>query len=368
MRNKNLTDRSTTVGDSLDSTMQHARPLGKPNNLRVEPDDEKSENELSESMKSATFNQTHTITNGKFRPTQSPTINRNSLRSNDEDGLKTLKTGVLDRTARLNKNADDLGKTNNRLPSLEKVPARGTRFDRSSPKRQDSDDEEKSSSDEQRPPFRKKPEPPVPERNERKRPSPSPSPPPVRKPSPIARRRNDSGSEDDKPKRPSPVKTSQSETLNRKARPQKQSDDDDEEDSDEEEEEESPRKSSRQTKPPPPTVARRGSLPQTRSGMTTSLPRDGNQTIGSRPVDGVRGSFRTTATKTLAKPAASNQSIDSTKKETPPASEPGFFRRLFGAKPTPPPTPAPEKKTTPPATTTTPAAAANANSRTCSIM
>jgi hypothetical protein len=381
MRNKNLTDRSTIVGDSLDSTMQHARPLGKPNNLRVESDDEKSDKELSESLKSATFNQTHTITNGRFRPTQSPSLNRTSFRSNDDDGLKSLKTGALDRTARLNKETDDLTKTNNRLPSLEKVPlrnprldrtsppttrkkkdfdddddddddkspARKTRFDQSSPKKQDSDDEEKSSSDEQRASFRKKLEPPTPVR---KHPSPSPSPPPVRKPSPVSRRRNNSDSESDKPKRLSPVKTPASETLNRKARPQKRSDDDDEEEEDEEEE--SPRKSGRQTKQPPPTVARRGSLPPTRSGAPISMSRDGNQTIGSRPVDGVRGSFRGPATKTLAKPNASNPTTDSTKKETPPAPQPSFFARIFGAKPTPPPTPAP-----PPA---------NPNSRTCSIM
>ena len=364
MRNKNLADRSTTITDSMDLTMQHARPLGKANTLRVEPDDgDKSDKELSESLKSATFNQTHTITNGRFRPTQSPTLNRTSFRANDDES-KPFKVGVLDRTARLNKDPEDLSKTNTRLPSLdktpgrnvrsdlsnspitrkrqdsddEKSPARDTRFDRASPRKKPQSDEDKSSSDEKPTPFRKKPEPSTPLRVERK-------------PSPVSRRRNNSDSESDKPRRSSPLKPSMSETLNRKARPRKSSEDDDDDD----EEEASPRRSGKQ---PPPTVARRGSLPpQTRSGASTSTSRDGNQTIGSRPVDGVRGSFRGPATKTLAKPPASTTSNDSTKKE----AQPGFFSRLFGSKSTPPP-PAPPP---PPPPATTPA---NANSRTCSIM
>jgi hypothetical protein len=347
MRNKNLADRSTTVGDSMDTTLQHVRPLGKSNNLRIEADDDKSDKELSESLKSATFNQTHTIANGKFRPTQSPTLNRSSFRSTNDD-LKPIKTGALDRTVRLNKDSDDLTKPNNRFPAIDKSPGGNTRFDRSSPpttrKQQDSDDD-RSSSEEQARGFKKKPEPPPPTRNERKA-------------SPLSRRRNDSESDDNKSKRPSPVKTSASETLNRKTRLTEQSDEDEEEE--DEEEEENPRFSSRQNKKqPPPTAARRSSLPhQTNSGASISSTRDGNQTIGSKPVDGVRGSFRSQATKTLAKPNTSTQNTDSTKKEATPAPQPGFFRRIFGSKPASPPPPPP-----PPTT-----ASANPNSRTCSIM
>jgi hypothetical protein len=337
----------------MDSTIQNVRPLGK-SNLRVESDDDKSEKELSESLKSATFNQTHTITNGKFRPTQSPSLNRTNFHSNDDD-LKPLKTGALDRTARL----DDLTKTNNRLPSIEKSPKPATRFDRtnspSTRKKQDSD-EDKSSSEERSRSFKKKPQ--------------QLSPPPIRnerKASPITRRKDDSESDENKYKRSSPVrKAPMSETLTRKTTRQRQLSDEDEEE-EEEEEEEKPKVSSRQSKqPPPPTVARRSSLPhQTRAGASISTPRDGNQTIGSRPVDGVRGSFRAPATKTLAKPTTTTSNTDSTKKETQPTQQPGFFQRLFGSKSTPPPPPpAPQP---PPPKTTTPAAA-NTTSRACSIM
>ena len=381
-RTENLTNRSIPTGDSMDSTRQHARPLGHANkNLRVESDDDKSDKELSESLKSATFNQTHTISNGKFLPTQSPSLNRTSFRGNDDDS-KPLRTGALDRTARLNRDPEDLGKTSNRLPSLEKSPARNARPDRAhSPvgrKRQDSDDEkpfarnnrfdrkspspvrkkqasddDKSASEGESRSWRKKPEPftSTPARVERK-------------PSPLARHQRNSDSEDDRRKRAPPGKAPMSETLNRKSRLQKRSedDDDDDDDQDDDDEKSSPRKSSRPVKQPPPPVARRGSLPpQTRPGASGSTPRDGNQTIGSRPVDGVRGSFRAPATKTLAKPTSSEQTNDSAKKETP-APQPGFFARLFGSKSTPPPPPPPP----PPAQTTPPAA--NANSRTCSVM
>jgi hypothetical protein len=145
-----------------------------------------------------------------------------------------------------------------------------------------------------------------------------------------------------------------SETLNRKTRQSIPSDEDEDQEEEEDEEEDNPRLSSRQTRqkqqPPPPTAARRSSLPpQTRSGAPSSSTRDGNQTIGSKPADGVRGSFRSQATKTLAKPTN-----DATKKETPPAQQPGFFSRLFGPKSTPPPPPPPT--------------ATNTNSRACSIM
>lgn len=362
MRSKNLANRSIPVSDSMDSTVQHARPLGQTNNnLRIESDDDKSEKELSESLKSATFNQTHTITNGRFRPTQSPSLNRTSLRGNDDDS-RLLKTGALDRTARLNKDPDDLSKTGNRLPALnnsridrdrspavrqrqdsddDRSPARGTRFDRPSPvaaRKKQVSDEEKSSSDAEPKSWKKKPDPvtSTPARTERKR-----SPVQPAAPSPISARK------DTKPSPP----------ARRQLASESENDDDDQDE--EEEEEPSPRKSNRSTKPPPPIVARRGSLPQTRPERSGSTPRDGNQTIGSRPVDGVRGSFRGPATKTLAKPTSSEQANDSTKKETP-APQPGFFARLFGSKSTPPPPPPP-----PPPAAATPA---NPNSRTCSVM
>ncbi len=388
LRNQTLTNRSNQIGDSIDTTIQNVRPLGKSNNLRVESDDDdKSEKELSESLKSATFNQTHTITNGKFRPTQTPSLNRTSLRSNDDD-LKPLRTGALDRTAPLNKDIDDIRKTTNRLPSNERSPVRNTRFDETNPpssrKKRDSDDD-KSSSEEQPKSFKKKPEQasPSPTRNIRKPEQVSPpptrnirkpeqvSPTPARnisKTSPISRPKDDSESDDNAYRRSSSLKAPRSETLNQKTPQRKQSDEDEEEDEeedDDDDEEETPRSSNRQKKQPPPTVARRSSLPhQSRSGAPTSTSRDGNQTIGSRPVDGVRGSFRGPATKTLAKPTTTTPSTDSTKKETPAAQQPGFFSRLFGSKSTPP-TPTPP--TPPPPATTTPAAA-NTSSRACSIM
>ncbi|CAF1274011.1 unnamed protein product [Rotaria sordida] len=359
-RIKTIAGRSHTVGDSTDTTLHHVRPLGAANHLRVESDDDKSDKELSASLKSATFNQTHTITNGKFLPTQSPSLNRTSFRSNDSD-LKPLKTGALDHTVRLSKDLDDSIKTNNRFSSSDKSPIRNTRFDRTSPqplkKKQDSD-EDKSSSDEPKKPFTKKPErlsPPI--RNDRKT-------------SPIARRRDDSESDDNKFKRPSPIKTPISETLNRKPRSRHRSDEEEEEEEEEKEEEEDEdedeedknRPSNRRNKQqPPPTVARRSSLPpQTRSGVPTSSTRDGNQTIGARPVDGVRGSFRSQATKTLAKPNTTTTNTDTTKKETPPAQQPGFFARIFGSKSTP--------TSSPPASQPAKTPAVVTNSRTCSIM
>jgi hypothetical protein len=158
-----------------------------------------------------------------------------------------------------------------------------------------------------------------------------------------------------------------SENLNRKSRGRAQSDDeeDEEEDDDDDDNDDDDRSSSHRNKQkPPPTVTRRSSLPsQTRPGPVNSSSRDGNQTIGSRPVDGVRGSMRGPATKTLAKPTTNT---DSTKKEAPPAEQPGFFARLFGIKstPPPPPKPAPAPAPAPPAAEP----ATNTNSRTCSIM
>ncbi|CAF4830875.1 unnamed protein product, partial [Rotaria magnacalcarata] len=81
--------RASAAGDSIDATLRQTKPTGITNHLRVEADDDKSDKELSESLKSYTFNQTHTITNGKFRPAQSPALNRTNLHSNDGD-LKPL--------------------------------------------------------------------------------------------------------------------------------------------------------------------------------------------------------------------------------------------------------------------------------------
>ncbi|CAF0861292.1 unnamed protein product [Rotaria sp. Silwood1] len=357
MRHKTKADLANKVGDSIDTKLHHVRPLGASNHLRVESDDDdKSDKELSASMKSATFNQTHTVTNGAFRPTQSPSLNRTSLRPNDGN-YQPLRTGALDRTVHLNKDTDDSIKTNNRFPPIDKSPIRNTRLERTSPpplRRKQDSDEDKSSSEEPAKSFTKKPEQSSPQlRNERKN-------------SPISRRRDDSESDDNRFKRSPPTKAPMSEALNRKARSHHRSDDEEEEDEEDEDEEDSRRLSSRSNKQqPPPTVARRSSLPpQTRSGAPISSARDGNQTIGSKPSDGVRGSFRSQANKTLAKPNTTTSNTDTTKKETPPAQQPGFFARLFGSKSTPtssppPPPPPPQPAKTP---------ATNTSSRTCSIM
>ncbi|CAF3654089.1 unnamed protein product [Rotaria socialis] len=430
MRNKNMFDRSSAAGDSIDTTLRQTKPPGITNHLRVEADEDKSDKELSESSKSYTFNQTHTLTNGKFRPAQSPGLNRTSLHSNDGDSkplktgvldrtarlnqdvddlkplktgaldrtvrlnqdaddlkpiktgafdrtvrlnqdtndLKPLKTGALDRTVRLSQDVDDLKTPNNRFSSNDKSPVRNTRFEQTNPqpvrKKQDSE-EEKSSSDEPTPSrsFAKKPE----------RQS-----PPIksdRRTSPVSRRRDDSDSDDNRLKRPSPIKAPMSETLNRKSRPQNRSnnddndedddddDDDDDNDDEEEDDDDNQRLSSRHTrKQPPPTAARRSSLPQqSRSGAPMSSARDGNQTIGGKPVDGTRASFRGPATKTLAKPNTTTSNADTSKKQTSPAEQPGFFARLFGSKSSsnPPPPPQPAKAPTP---------GTNTNSRACSII
>ncbi|CAF4428898.1 unnamed protein product, partial [Adineta steineri] len=156
-----------------------------------------------------------------------------------DDDSKPLKTGVLDRTARLNKDTDDLNKTNNRLPALDKSPLRNTRFDQSSPQTLS---KKKSDSDEDKPPIRntrfdksnqqilkkKKSESDEDKSSSEEQPSKSftkksdRSSPPLRndrKPSPITRRKNNSESDEDKKvKRSSPpTKTPMSETLNRKS-------------------------------------------------------------------------------------------------------------------------------------------------------
>ncbi|CAF1432760.1 unnamed protein product [Rotaria magnacalcarata] len=401
MRNKNMFDRASAAGDSIDATLRQTKPTGITNHLRVEADDDKSDKELSELLKSYTFNQTHTITNGKFRPAQSPALNRTNLHSNDGDlkplktgaldrtvrlsqdvdDLKPLKTGVSDRTARLNQDADDLKplktgaldrtvrlshdvddlkKPNNRFSSNDKSPIRNTRFEHTSsqPLRKKQDSDESSDGPVPSKPFAKKPErqsPPI--KNDRRN-------------SPVSRRRDDSDSDDNRLKRPSPIKAPMSETLNRKSRPQNRSDSDDDDDDDEEEEDDdddnNQRLSNRPTKKQtPPTVARRSSLPhQSRSGAPMSSARDGNQTIGAKPVDGTRASFRGPATKTLAKPNTTTSNTDPSKKQTPSAEQPGFFARLFGSKSasnTSPPPPQPAKAPTP-------AAGTNTNSRACSIM
>lgn len=321
-RNKSMTDRS------VDTTVRSVRPLGAGNpHLRVEPDlgsdGEKSDRELSESLKSATFNQTHTISNGKFLPTQSPALSRTLHQRGNEELSKPIRTGALDRTVQLNKDPDPLPKSNSRLPTLDKSPVRGAR--RRDPSESEEDEEEGRR--------------PVPKKPER---------------SPALRRRNDSDSDEHSRQRLAPVKKPIVEKSPEKGATRWEGSGDDDDDDDDK-----PASSRRQTKAsvPPPPVARRGSLPtQTRSIPTDSSNRNGNQTIGSKPVDGVRGSFRTPATGSLAKPVPN---AEAEKKDAPPAAEPGFFSRLFGSKPkaTPPPPP-------PPAATP----AAPPPSRTCSIM
>ncbi|CAF1394170.1 unnamed protein product [Adineta ricciae] len=348
---KALTDRSLAVGDSMDATLTPARSAGASNHLRVESDDDKSDKELSASMKSATFNQTHTISNGKFLPTQSPSLNRTAGRSNDGE-LKPLRTGALDRTARLNKDADDLDRTTTRLAPLDKSPMRNTRFDRSSPqplKKIPDSDEDKSSSDEKSKPVTKRSE--------------QSSPPLKHEPkrTPAARQRDDSESDDHKPKSTTPrSKVAMSETLTRKTRPPSESEEEESEEEEEESENDRKRVSSRQPKQAPPPAVRRSSLPSARSGKANTSVRDGNQTIGSRPSDNARGSFRSQANKTLAKPTTSNANTSTPTKETPAAQQPGFFSRLFGSKPAPPPA-----QSTP---SRTPAPAAPPASRACSVM
>ena len=339
-RNKSMTDRS------VDTTLRSVRPLGAGNpHLRVEPDigsdAEKSDKELSESLKSATFNQTHTITHGRFLPTQSPVMTRTQhLRANDETS-KPIRTGALDRTVQLNKDPEPLSKTSSRFPPVDKPPVRGARGKDLS----GSDEEEEEERD-----FRK----PIAKKSE---------------PLPPQRRRDDSDNDEDSRQRPAPVKKPISEksppkpTDRRDRFNGRDEDDNDDDDTEEEEARDKPSPSNREKKAsvPPPTVARRGSLPtQTRAIPGDSGNRNGNQTIGSKPTDGVRGSFRTPATGSLAKPAAI---AEVAKKETPAAPEPGFFSRIFGSKPkVPPPAPAPAAPT--------PAAPAGATppSRTCSMM
>ena len=321
--------------------MRHAHVREDPSHhLRVEPnldsDADRSDKELSESLKSATFNQTHTLNMGKFRPTQNPSLNRTSLREN-EDELRPIKTGVLDRTVRLSKDADDSSaRPSNRLPSLNKSPGQ----DRSIKEKFKSEEDDQNEQTLTR--------------------SPSKLAPAVRdehQTSPKLQHRDDSESDDHSPKRP--VDKSMSEKPTRKAPakvirrqpPSSSSDDDDEESQ--------PTLSNRQSaSKAPPIAARRGSLPT--ESVSSAPARNGNQTIGSRPTDGVRGSFRAPATKTLAKPTPTPPpAVEPAKTETPPAPPVGIFARIFGPKQPPPP--APEKPAPAPAAATT-------NSRACSIM
>lgn len=105
-RTKSMAERSQNVSGSMNATMKAGRAEETSNHLRVEPapdsDNEHTDNELTASMKSFTFNQTHATLNGKFRPTQDLTSTRtNNARTIGEE-LRPLRTGVLDRTNRLN--------------------------------------------------------------------------------------------------------------------------------------------------------------------------------------------------------------------------------------------------------------------------
>jgi len=333
MRAKNIAERSLQVSDSMDSTLKPIRPLASQLRTELDDDDDKSDRELSESLRSATFNQTHTITNGRFKPTQTTSLHRPN-----ERGTNDVKTGVFDRTVRLNR--DDSPK-----PSTNKTPTSLSRFERQSPpspRRKQQQDSDRSP-----PSPRKKREksvsPPVPRRKKSSSSDSSSSSSKERRPktppkkiekqsSPITRRRQNDSDDDDN-------------RYNNKRQPKKHSESDDDHDS-------SSRSPRRTTKQPPPPPARRTSLPS--NNLPKSNARDGNQTIGSRPVDGVRGSFRSNANKSLAKPTPEAAA------ETKPTEQPGFFRRLFGGKSSTPPPPPP-----PPQPTATPA---NPASRTCSVM
>ena len=134
IRHKKLTKRVQSGDDSIDTNTQRARSFRASNHLRIESDDDdKSDRELSASLKSATFNQTHAATNDKFRPTHSPTFNRTGLRSSDDD-YRPLKTGILDHAVRLNQDTDDSPRSNSRFLAIDKSPVRSTRFGRTSPK------------------------------------------------------------------------------------------------------------------------------------------------------------------------------------------------------------------------------------------
>ena len=216
-RNKSMTDRS------VDTTVRSVRPLGAGNpHLRVEPDigsdGEKSDKELSESLKSATFNQTHTISNGKFLPTQSPALTRTLHQRGNEDMSKPIRTGALDRTVQLNKDPEPLPKSNSRLPALDKSPVRGAR--RRDPSESESEDDE----EEDRRPVPKKPE-----------------------RSPPLRRRNDSDSDEHSRQRPAPGKKPIVEKSPRKGATRWDRSDNEEDDDDDDDK---PASSSRQTKAP----------------------------------------------------------------------------------------------------------------------
>ena len=345
-RNKSITERSQNVRDSMDSTLR-STPVREDvsHHLRVEPnldsDADRSDKELSESLKSATFNQTHTLNMGKFRPTQNPSLNRTSLRDN-EDEPRPIKTGALDRTVRLSKDADESTRPGNRLPSLNKSPGQD-RLIKEEPKSEDDDQNEQTLT-----------------LTPSKRAALAPAVQQDHRTSPKLRRHDDSGSDDHSQKRPAPVDKSMSEKATRKApakvtrqqQPPSSDDDDDEESQ--------PALSSRRkASKAPPIATRRGSLPT--ESTSSAPPRNGNQTIGSRPTDGVRGSFRAPATKTLAKPISTPPVVEPVKTETAPAPSVGIFARIFGPKQPPPPAPAPEKPAPAPV-------AAPTNSRACSLM
>ena len=305
-------------------------------------------------MKSATFNQTHAAANGKFRPTHSPTFNRTGLRSNDGD-YRPLKTGILDHAARLNRDTDDSPRSNSRFLAIDKSPVRSTRFDRTSPKflrkKYQSDEEESS---------------PIgsPQRSTRQDERLSPPRRDDRKKSPSKPQSDENDSDEYENKHISLMKKPASEMLNRKSRmqdrPEKYDDDyDEEEDDDDYEDNQRSYDRKKKEKATPSTIARHSSLPPYK--RSTPTPRDGSQTIGSKPVDNVRGSFPSRATKPLAKTnPATTPTAESTKKETPtqPAQQPGFFARLFGSKSA--------STTSSPQSTTK--SESNANSRTCLVM
>ena len=125
-----LTDRSRS---SLDRTVPPAKPVDLVNStLKTERDSDSDESdsdpEMSASMRSELFKTRHETINGRLQPTR--TSLRQSTRQSTQDDFKPLRTGALDRTARLDAHGDER-RWQNREPSpKERSPARARQPDR----------------------------------------------------------------------------------------------------------------------------------------------------------------------------------------------------------------------------------------------
>ena len=251
--------------------------------------DDQSDPELSASTRSGLFNETHLKVNGQMLPTRS-SFNQTTLRTNGSD-FKSVRTGILDRTIPIQSDQFDGTKTRSHLASI----------DRSSPRNEPKvtkaailDKDRSSSDDSTRSPSRR-----VSRRNE-------PSSP-VSKP---RNRRKSLDQSDDSDDRHQQSYSKQRTTNGTSIKPRRQhasSNDDDDDDR---------------------RVSQR-------------------HTIGARPADDNRNSFRS-----LAKPTATNSSVASSKQTAANEPQPGFFSRLFGSK----------------SSTAAPPANNQTQSRACSIM